>query len=223
MSIRQQKLLRSNRLPQVHADNIDLTRGNVSHVDMKLSKQHKSLSILALTAFVLLTLALQATAQQSNPDRQQPRGQRPDEQAGDADVRVWVGVDVLPGGLTGDGNATNLPTLSDQNQNAQFAGVWSTETIPGLVLTLQLDGNFSLATSVDLERRCSSGVERGSWIASPDTNELLFHIQTDTNGRCGFSNLESPLAVVKTGTGLTLITNDSEAGEQKMTLLQSEP
>ncbi len=190
---------------------------------MKLSKQNKSLLIVALAAFTLLTVALQATGQQSNPDRQQPRNQRPDEQAGDADVQVWVGGDVLPGGLTGQGSATNLPTPFDQNQNAQFAGVWSAEAMPGLVLTLQLDGNFSLVTSVDIERRCSSGVERGSWIASPDTSELLFHIQTDTNGRCGLSGLESPMTVVRTETGLTLITNDAEAGEQEITLLQAKP
>ena len=94
--------------------------------------------------------------------------------------------------------------------------------MPGFVLTLQLDGDFSLVTSVDLERRCSAGVERGSWIASPDTNELLFRIQTDTSGPCGLSDLESPMAVAKTESGLTLVTNDS-AGERQIPLVRAEP
>jgi hypothetical protein len=204
---------------QVFSMNIDLVRGNSSHAPMKLSTQNMPLSKLVFTGFVLLAVTLQAAGQQPNPGPLPARDRAPGGQSGNADVQVWVGVDVLPGGVPVEGSYTSQA----QNLNAQFAGVWSAETMPGFVLTLQLNGDFSLVTPVNLERRCAAGVERGNWVAFADTNELLFHIQTDTSGRCGLSDLESTMAVVKAEPGLTLVINDPVAGMQEIPLFRTEP
>jgi hypothetical protein len=191
---------------------------------MKFLKRHKCLAKLTVTAVVLMSMTLQVAAQQADRDRHEPRHQRPGDQSNNIDVQVWVGVDVLPDGIPLQGSSTNLPAFSvQQRESAQFAGAWSSQALPGLVLTLKSGGDFSLATPVNPDRLCTAGVERGSWIAYADTNELQFHIKTDTSGRCGFSDLDSTMTVITTEVGLTLIANDPATGEQVIPLMRAEP
>jgi len=217
-----QKFFRTGNRPQPMPNNIDLLSGNVSHARMKSLNQTLFLTKLAFTAFVLLFMTLQAGAQQADANRHTPRGQRP-HNAGKADVRVWVGVDVFAAGTAIQDSSANSRALLLQQQRAQFAGVWTSQALPGLVLTLNPDGDFSLTLPGNRQRRCAAGVERGSWIASTEPGELQFHIKTDTSGQCGLSDLALTMAVVTTETGLILIIDDPSADEQKIPLTRAEP
>lgn len=189
---------------------------------MTLLKQNLLLPKPALLLLASIIVSLHAMAQRPLPDAQPSRGSDSNGRS-NADVQVWVGVDVLPGGWSGQGSASDFPVLPAQGSNAEFAGAWTAETLPGVVLTLQLDGDFSFATPVNPERLCSAGVERGTWFVSADTNELLFHIQTDTNGHCGLSDLDATIAIVETDGSLTMVIDDSAAGAREIPLVQTDP
>jgi hypothetical protein len=79
--------------------------------------------------------------------------------------------------------------------------------------TLPADGNFALATSFDLDKRCAGGTERGEWDVLPGTSQLRFHIKTGTSGPGGFSDLDTPVTVRFTEAGMLLITNAASADE----------
>src|SRR5687768_14995310 len=160
--------------------------------------------------FVLVTLLSLAstTAGQQAQTTHQRRGHLPDGPSISNGYQVWAGID-LSDYWTPSQNATaRFTSFPESHLYADKVGVWSAEEIPGLILTLLLNGNFSLATSADLQKRCSSGVERGNWAVHDETSQLLFHIKTDTNGACGFST--ASMAMHKTANGLTLTTAGRE-------------
>lgn len=213
------------KYPQRDAVDIDLAAGNVSHACMELLKQNIAMPKLCskiVVLLALLSLALPAAAQQAD-FRRQPRGQNPDAQPNNGIPQVWVNVDVLPAGLPDQGVSTAFPSSAAQNQYAQFAGTWSTEAMPGVVLTLNMNGDFALATPANPEKLCGAGVERGSWTANTETDELQFHIKTDTSGICGLSDLAAMPAIIKTEAGLTWIATDSATGEKQIPLMRAEP
>ncbi len=125
---------------------------------------------------------------------------------------MWVGMDLTQYSNTRDG-AADFP-LSRAPSHTDIAGGWSTAELSGLVLTLHPDGKFSLATPASLETRCASGVERGRWQVLEETGQLYFHLETDTNGQCGLSDLQAPLAFRKTGTGMLAVTGGTAAGRE---------
>jgi hypothetical protein len=191
---------------QVPRNVIDLLRRNVSHVSMESANHTSPMPKLISAVFVLLTLLFltsAATGQQAQATHHR-RGHLPDGASANNGYQVWAGIDLSDYWMPSQNAAARSTSFPESHLYADATGIWGAEEISGLILTLLPNGNFSLATSADLQMPCSSGVERGNWAVHEETSQLLFHIKTDTNGACGFS--AAAMTMHKTATGLMLTT-----------------
>ena len=197
--------------------------GNVSHTHMRPSNTNTSAAGMACVVMMLLSsqcIAAQAADHADQRSHDARRGHAPYTQNSAVGHGVWVQMDFLRDWTAGQSGATNFTSYSNWRAYEELAGVWLAAEIPGWVLKLDADRNFSLATAASIEQRCSPGVERGNWTVTDDIDELRFHIKTDTSGHCGFSDRDTSTTILRKDTNLLLRMTDAAAGIRDIPLMR---